>query len=297
VRTREFFPSVVVRIASAAMLGILALQQADAQQAPAGSQQGGGAGPAVENNDEDFTRPENLFQLRYEHRTAPGTGSEPGTIRTVTTDMVVLRSDGKIDVAPQWTLALRGDLPFVDRNPITAGNPLGEFIDGLGDADVQAALIKTLNARWAAGAGVRIVAPTGSPDLTSGKWRALPIVGARYMLPELSEGSFFAGLVRYDVSFAGDPSTRNVSNLQIAPTLNIALPDRWFVTFYPNPDIRINYGDPITGQTGRLFLPMDLLVGRDLTQTITLSLEIGVPMIRDYPVYDFKTVTRLNVKF
>jgi hypothetical protein len=129
------------------------------------------------------------------------------------------------------------------------------------------------------------------------KWRALPIVGARVMLPELSDGSFFTGLVRYDVSFAGDPSKRNISNLQIAPTLNVNLPQHWFITFYPNLDIRINYGDPVTGQTGRLFLPMDFLIGRDLTKTITVSLEIGVPLIRDYPVYDFKAVTRLNVKF
>jgi hypothetical protein len=297
VRTREFFRSAAVRFAGAAMVGILALQQAGAEPAAAGSQQTGGAGPAVENNDQDFTRPENLFQLRYEYRTAPGTGSEPGTTRTVTTDMVVLRSDVRIDVAPQWTLALRGDLPFVDRNPITADNPLGEFIDGLGDADVQAALIKTLNARWAAGAAVRIIAPTGSPDLTGGKWRALPIFGARYMLPELSDGSFFTALVRYDVSFAGDPSKRNISNLQLAPTLNIDLPERWFVTFYPSPDIRLNFGDPITGQTGRLFLPFDFMVGRTVMKVVTISLEIGVPMIRDYPVYDFKTVTRLNVKF
>ena len=84
---------------------------------------------------------------------------------------------------------------------------------------------------------------------------------------------------------------------QIAPTLNINLPQHWFVTFYPNPDIRINYGDPITGQNGRLFLPMDFMIGRDLTKTITMSLEIGVPLIRDYPVYDFKAVTRLNMKF
>jgi hypothetical protein len=32
-------------------------------------------------------------------------------------------------------------------------------------------------------------------------------------------------------------------------------------------------------------------------KTITMSLEIGVPLIRDYPVYDFKAVTRLNAKF
>ena len=284
-------------VAGAGMLGIGTFQQADAQQASTPSQQDSGRGAAAENNGQDFTRPLNLFQVRGEYRTAPGSGSEPGSIRTVNTEEAILRSDLKFDITPQWTLALRRDLPFVGKNPITSNNPNGDFVDGLGDADLQAALIKTINARWAAGAGIRIVAPTGAPDITSGKWQALPIVGARVMLPELSDGSFFTGLVRYDVSFAGDPSKRNISNLQIAPTLNINLPQHWFITFYPNPDIRINYGDPVTGQTGRLFLPMDFLIGRDLTKTITVSLEIGVPLIRDYPVYDFKAVTRLNVKF
>jgi hypothetical protein len=298
-------------LASATTFGLLRPQAANAEPAiaqqansqptnsppaPSASQQGDGAA-AEDNNGQDFTRPQNLFQVRGEYRTAPGSGNEPGAVRTVTTNQFILRADTKIDITPQWTVALRTDLPFAERNPITADNPTGEFVQGLGDADVQAAIIDTLNARWAAGAGLRIVAPTGAPDITSGKWQALPIVGARYMLPELSEGSFFTGLLRYDVSFAGDPSKRNISNLQLAPTLNVNLPEHWFVTFYPNPDIRINYGDPVTGQTGRLFLPLDVLLGRDLTKTITVSLEIGVPIIKDYPVYDFKAVTRLNVKF
>jgi hypothetical protein len=162
---------------------------------------------------------------------------------------------------------------------------------------VQAALIRQFDSRWAAGAGLRIIAPTGSPDLTSGKWQAEPVAGARYSLPELTTGSYVAGLVRYDVSFAGDSKKRNISNLQLAPMLNIDLPNHWFVTIYPNTEIRINFGDPITGQRGRLFLPVDLMVGRTLTKDITLSLEVSIPVIKDYPVYDFKTVTRLNIKF
>jgi hypothetical protein len=293
VGVRQFGPGCAALVAGTITLAVVAFDQAEAQQGQTASS----ANASADNNGQDFTRPQNLFQLRYEYRTAPGSGSVPGSIRTVTTDSVILRTDLKFDIAPQWTLALRGDLPFVDRNPITADNPLGEFVDGLGDADVQAALIKTLNARWAAGAAVRIIAPTGAPDLTSGRWQALPIVGARYMLPELGTDSYVTGLVRYDVSFAGDPSKRNISNLQLAPTLNVDLPKRWFVTFYPNPDIRLNFGDPITGQTGRLFLPFDFMVGRTVMRDVTVSLEIGVPMIRDYPVYDFKAVTRLNVKF
>jgi hypothetical protein len=293
-------------LASATALSLVTPQRADAQQAgsqqassqqQSGSGQDGSPGAEAANNNQDFTRPQNLFQVRGEYRTAPGSGSEPGTIRTVTTNEIILRADGRFDIAPQWTLALRADLPFAEKNPITSDNPTGEFVEGLGDADVQAAFINTLNSRWAAGVGLRIVAPTGAPDITSGKWQALPIVGARVMLPELSKGSYFTGLARYDVSFAGDPSKRNISNLQLAPTLNIDLPEHWFVTFYPNPDIRINYGDPVTGQTGRLFLPMDFMFGRELTKDLTVSLEIGVPIVKDYPVYDFKAVTRLNMKF
>ena len=123
------------------------------------------------------------------------------------------------------------------------------------------------------------------------------MVGARYSLPELSEGSYFEPIVRYAVSFAGDPTKKDISNLQFAPMANIALPNQWFVTLYPTPDIRLNYGAPITGQTGRLFLPLDFMVGRNIAKGVTISAELGVPIIKDYPVYDFKTIARINMKF
>ena len=125
----------------------------------------------------------------------------------------------------------------------------------------------------------------------------MPIAGVRDKLPEISADSSFTFLVRYDVSVAGDPSRKNISNLQLAPTLNLDLPNRWFLTFYPSPDIRVNFGDPVTGQTGRLFLPFDVLVGRKLTSDWVASLEVSVPMINDYPVYNFKTEARLNLSY
>jgi hypothetical protein len=283
--------------ACVAMVGILAMDEASAQQqGAAAAQQGASAAPAL-NNGEDFTRPENLFQLRYQYLTAPGSGGANGTTREVTTDTVYLRSDIKYDLGSQWEVVFRADLPLVAKNPITADNPTGGYLYGIGDADFHAALVEDISARWAAGAGLRIVAPTGADDVTGGKWRMMPIVGARMMLPEVSDNSYFTGIVRYDLSFAGDPTKRNISNLQFDPMLNIALPDRWFFTFYPSADIRLNYGDPVTGQTGRLFLPFDFSVGRSVTKDLTLSVEVGVPIIKDYPVYDFKTITRINMKF
>lgn len=283
-------------LTSIALLGFVTCDEAKAQQASTSSGQAVSA--AAENNGEDFTRPQTLVQVRNLYQTAPGGGAIPGTIRTVTTDSLILRSDVKIDVAPSWTLAFRGDLPFTAKNAITADDPTGEFAYGLGDADIQAAVIRTIDQRWAAGAGLRIIAPTGTNDLTSGTWQALPIIGARYMLPEISDGSFFTGLFRYADSFAKAVlSARDVSTLQFSPTLNVALPERWFVTFYPSPDIRYNFGDAITGQTGRLFLPIDLMAGKQIAKNFTASLEVSVPVVKDYPVYDFKTVVRLNVTF
>ncbi len=83
----------------------------------------------------------------------------------------------------------------------------------------------------------------------------------------------------------------------IAPAFNVGLPDQWFITFYPSPDIRVNFCDPITGQTGRLFLPFDFRVGRKLEENAALSFEPGVPIIKDYPVYNMKTQVRLNLTF
>jgi hypothetical protein len=240
----------------------------------------------------DFFRPPpNMFQAMTEYKTAPG------STRDVTTETLNLRYDHAFDLPSGWMVATRWDLPLLAKNPINANNPDGDCVYGNGDADAQAALIRNVNSRLAFGFGMRLIAPTGDDALGSGKWQVMPIIGARYGLAEINASSYFEPLFRYDVSIAGDPTKRNISNLQIAPMLNIGLPDRWSVTFFPSPDIRVNYGDPITGQTGRWFVPFDIRVGKKLSDTIALSLEVGVPMIKDYPVYDFKTQARLNVNW
>jgi hypothetical protein len=286
------------------LLGVSVMQPATAAPrdataaAPAipGAQQTNSQDQA-ENTGDDFDRPLNLFQLFYEYKTAPGSGSTKGTISQVTTDIMNLRADRRIDLAPQWALSLRTDLPFLAKNPISSDNPAGNYIHGVGDADVQAALLHDLDSRWAAGFGARLTAPTGGDNLSSGKWQIMPEFGVRYALPEVGPSSYIEPLVRYNISFAGDPAKKNISNLQFAPTVNLSLPDHWFLTFYPSADIRMNYGDPVTGQTGRLFLPFDVKIGRKLTKDVALSVEVGVPMIKDYPVYNFKTEVRLNILF
>jgi hypothetical protein len=274
------------------LLVILALlpELAGAQSNPSGDQ-------SANDGNDLFRPPGNLFQMMDQYRTAPGSGSAPGSTREVTTETLNLRMDHSLDLAPLWILALRADLPLLAKNPLTSGNPDGDYLTGVGDADVQAVIIHNLDQRWTVGFGARLITPTGGDTFGAGKWQIMPAAGVRYALWEINSSSYFEPVVRYDVSFAGDPTRRNISNLQFGPTFNLGLPDRWFLTFYPSPDIRFNFGDPITGQTGRLFLPFDVRIGRKLSDNIALSLEVGVPIIKDYPVYDFKAEVRLNVTY
>jgi hypothetical protein len=274
------------------LLVVLAVlpELAAAQSTRAGDQ-------GANDGDDLFRPPPNLFQLMDQYKTAPGSGSTPGSIREVTTETLNLRMDHSLDLAPLWILALRADLPLLAKNPVTSGNPDGDYLTGIGDPDVQAVIIHNLDQRWTVGFGARLITPTGGDNFGAGKWQVMPAAGVRYALWEINSSSYFEPVVRYDISFAGDPTRRNISNLQFGPTFNLGLPDRWFLTFYPSPDIRFNFGDPITGQTGRLFLPFDVRIGRRLSDSVALSLEVGVPIIKDYPVYDFKAEVRLNVTY
>jgi hypothetical protein len=297
----RFVLAIARRVIGIALAALAAVPTAAvAQQAPASAAGGPQAadqdlGGAPEGDVLNRTR---LFQLLYSVKTAPGSGPN-GTIRTVTTDTFKLRADTGVPLNSDWQLALRSDLPFVAKDPLNSSNPNADFLYGLGDADVQAALIHEVNARWTIGFGGRLIMPTGDWDdgLGSGKWQIMPIAGVRYALPEISPGSYFEPVVRYDQSFVGDPSRKSISNLQFAPMVNFSLPDRWFFTLYPSEDIRWNFGPTIAGQTGRLFLPFDARIGRKFTKTVNVSLEVGVPIIKQYPVYNFTTQLRMNISF
>jgi hypothetical protein len=243
------------------------------------------------NNGNDITRPQNSFEMRFSDQTSSNDTRE--TNRAA----LLLRVNSKITFDAGWRLGLLAQVPLVEETTTTF-DPLSvdhEF--GLGDAVFQMLVAHDLNDRWAVGIGARLVARTADDGLGSGKWQVMPGFGVRYLLLELGSDSYFAPQMRYAISVAGDPTSRKISEPQIAPTLNIDLPGRWFITFYPSYDIRINFGDPKPGQTGRLFLPFDALVGAKLTDTLQISLEASVPIVKAYPVYNFKTEARVRISF
>jgi hypothetical protein len=96
------------------------------------------------NTGQDFFKPpENLFQLLYHYETAPGRGETSSSIATVTTDTANLRVDHRVDLSEQAVIALRSDLPLLAKNPISSGNPNGDYLYGIGDADTSSFMTST----------------------------------------------------------------------------------------------------------------------------------------------------------
>ena len=127
--------------------------------------------------------------------------------------------DHSLDLAPLWILALRGDLPLLAKTPASPSNPDGDYFTGIGDADVQAIIVHNLDQRWTVGFGARLIAPTGDETLGSGKWQIMPAGGFRYALWEINSSSYFEPVVRYDVSFAGDPTTKKYQQSSVRADL------------------------------------------------------------------------------
>jgi len=266
-------------------------QDDDGSRSSAGPQQAAGLPDTPNYNGLDYTRPQQSAELRLRFQTSSSPTSETDK------EQLFLKVSTKIDLPEQWKLALLGQVQLADKQ-VTNFAPPGTSGDaGFGNSVLQAAFIRTIDAHWAAGFGARLVAPTAEDSLGSGKWVIMPGAGVRYSFLEFNADTYFVPVLRWAMSFAGDPAGRRINEPQIAPTFNIGLPNSWFVTLYPSNDIRINFGDPVAGQTGRLFLPFDAAIGRELTDRIIALLEVSVPIIKDYPVYNFKTELRMSVKF
>jgi hypothetical protein len=253
--------------------------------------QNGNTETNADNNGSDLTRPQDSFDVRFRTQTSSGTTSRSDQ------DSLILRSTTKINLDADWTVSALAQVPVIAKTTTMVDSSGSDREFGIGDATFQTVIARKLSERWAVGFGVRFVAPTAQDNLGGGQWQAMPGFGVRYSLPEIGPNSYFVPAIRYAMSFAGDASKRNISEPQIAPTLNVGLPDHWFVTFYPSNDIRINFGDPVSGQTGRLFLPFDVAVGRKLSDRLLMSLEVSVPIVKDYPVYNFKSELRFVVQY
>ena len=246
---------------------------------------------------DDPTQPLGKIELLDRFTTTPGPGTTEGTTKQVETNTPFVRMEEPFQIAPHWELAFRVEVPFVWTNPVTPENPSGQVISGFGNVLTQGWLVYEINPRWAAAAGAQAIAPTSTNGVASDSWEEVSGAVVRVMLPEVSQGSYFAPQVRYGVDFGGNDEGPMLRQLRLMPTLNINLPHDLFFTLFPSPDIRWNYGTPVYGQTGRFFLPLNFMVGWKPTPHTIISAEFGIPIVKDFPAYTFKTQLRVGYLF
>jgi hypothetical protein len=275
-RSGTFLDPIVVKMVKSTLL-VIAMTLAEAtcafaQQAPeaAGSTSIG----------YDITKP--IHRLDYFLENA----QSPGGVQTWTSK---LRYERPFDLDDSWKLALRVEFPVVTTNETQSGF----YATGFGDTQFQWVVSKVLDARHGFGFGVRFWAPTASGDeFGNGRWRMAPSAGYRYSLPELSDGSYFQFLARYQFDFGGDPNRSHTSNLQFAPSLNVALAQGWSVTLFPSTDIRYDF------MKQQWFVPFDLEIAKQWNSNFLTGVEIGVPLFETAnPVYKFKIEGHIALRF
>jgi hypothetical protein len=247
------------------------------------------------NNGQDFTNPLARFDLRYGHQKSSMAPPGHDDMRIVT-----LRMDKPFVLSPEWLVTTRIDLPFMSTNiPNQNDNLHGKTHFGMSDALMQALLVHIPNKDFAWAAGAQVIFPTaGEEEMGTGRYRVVPTVGARWGTGSILRGSWVALAVRWDKDFAKSRSNASkVNELQFAPVVNIWLPHYWFINLFPSPDIRYNMGEKRKGDSGRWFIPANFMLGKMLDKNTVGSIEVGIPVVKDYQVYDFKLEMRLGFLF
>ena len=239
----------------------------------------------------DITRPEKAYvEMRLEDRTS-------GIARSVDAQALLLRGGGAVALSAGWKFAWLSEIALINETTVTSAPPgsSGEF--GIGDTVFQGVLSRPIDERWGYRFGARLVAPTAGRTLSAPDGgRSCPDLASA--TPSSSSATIptsFRSCAMQSALAATRPGAIAMSRK--LRRRSIRLPDRWFVTFYPSYDIRINYGDPVPGQTGRLFLPFDAAIGRKITDKAMITWESAAPIVKDYPVYNFKTELRLTINF
>ncbi len=250
---------------------IAAPESAQAQEAEAAPEEGGSVSGL------DITRPLQRIELRTEFADE---GEEDKTTFT-------LRQIHPVKLDDAWMLNLRTELPLV-----IADSPVEGSKTGIGDIRLQAVAIHDSGGPRAWGFGLQVQLPTGNERLGRGQWQLLPILGHRWSLPKLSEESFFQLVARYRVSFGGAREQENLSELQLAPNLEVGLPGRAYLSFFPSNDIRYDF------KRDGLFVPVNVEIGKEWKRVI-VSLEGAKKVIstNDVRPYDWRIEARIGYRY
>lgn len=236
------------------------------------------------NNGQNIVKPITRLDLRMKYETGVDKQNGDAAIPT-------LRMDKVIELQENWQLALRTDIPYwwyrCNKNS-TDGCYNSQ---AMGDTLLQILGVTPSYGRWIVAFGSKFLFPTAGDNLEigDGKYQVMPTVAFGYDILEWGAGSFCGLLVRHAFDVAGYASAPHINRTYIQPTLNIDLPERWFVTF--SPELCYNWMVP------GWFIPFDITLGRMVTKKLVVTLEYEVALVRKYEEYRQLVEFRVGVFF
>jgi hypothetical protein len=235
-----------------------------------------------ENLGQSFAHPLSRFDIRVKY-----VDLSDGAAANVLT----ARLDRPFKLASGWKLNTRINMTGVVSDPRGSDNPDGAWHAATGDLFTQLFLIAPQIGKTSIGFGSRFYFPAAGEDqLGKGKYRVAPLIVALHFPGWLPTGSFYGLGVRNEFSYAGDRARRGISELQIVPVLNIALPERSFVSFFE--EIRHDWKS-----AGNWFVPFDVEYGRKFAPDRAASLRLQIPVVNDLDLYDWTLEARLSFFF
>jgi len=241
--------------------------------------------PEEEKKDEDAAT-----EAEEELKEGENTGQDP----TKPLTRLDIRLDKPVPLENKWTVSLRFDMPFIWSNLPNPyknySNPEGNYNFGSSEFLAQVLFIAPPKGRSAFGFGFQTIFPTASDDqFGRGKYVIAPVAAGLYYPSSLPKGSFAGIMLRNEFSYAGDDYRSDINQLVMQPLFNVNLPDRWFFTIYP--EIRLDW------DTGRWFVPFDIMAGKLVTPTTVMSLEYKAGLVKDLPLYDYELEFRTGFFF
>jgi len=258
------------------------------------------------NTGQDFTKPLTRFDIRQQFRQV--TGDTDSFTTTFRFDKPFLLDGGKSGI-----LSTRLDIPLIASDAVGRDNPNGDTYEfDTGDMLTQFAYIfpkdKTEEIGYgidAFGFGAQFIWPTAGKSMLGGeKYLVAPLIGAKWDMSQISEGSWFTPVFRYFFDYADHGAGKNrdnVGELAIQPQVYINT-KAWdwpvdFVHFWGGKDIRINFENGSTKGDGDVFIPFDVLVGKMINKSTVVSVEFATPLVNDYDLYDWMIEFRIGFFF
>lgn len=193
-----------------------------------------------------------------------------------------------------WRFTGRVDVPFLDTNKKGSGNPNGDWTFHVGDSLTEFyATTPSVATHLTLGGSLRLVWPTGGrPPFGAEQYQWAPSLYLDYRVPDLGYGVTLHPLARYFMSYhAASADAAKIRKLELYPTVTFALPERWFVAFYPENPVVYNES------TGQWFVPFEALVGKDLSERLHLGFGGAVKLGGNDPQYQSLLEAQVEWRF